>query len=316
MDDLDLNELDRDDGPSIDDLEQQWQQDNPPSRSNEPAPTAEEWRASQRQPAAGDDGVEEQPQATAQPQYQPDLVPRENFNGVLAELQRVRAEKAALQQQQEAYLRAIAEKTGAIEQPQAQPEDDDPVRLITGQLAEIRTRLEQKDFAEQQARHAQHIRATLDADLQQARQQAPDFDDAFNHVRGQLVQSLQMQGIRDPQQIKQAVVSWDAQFVQRCIAEGRSPAQALYAFAWQNGFQGRPQQAPPAAPNRMQVLQQRHEAAAGVPGGGRAGSVPNGIPRNAKQLAQLGEEQYAALLDGMGDDKADQYLYDLLAGGS
>lgn len=314
MDDLDF---DQPEGPSIDDLQDQWEESNPPEVPKE-APTAEEWNASQR---GGDIHPEQsqpkEPQSQQQSQQQQapdytDYVPRQALNGVLGELTRVRAEAQYLKQQQEAYLRAIAEKTGAVEAP-PDPADIDPVTAITSQLAEIRTTLAQREWHEQQQQVAARVRHTLDADLTQTRQQLPDFDDAFNHVRAKLVESLRVQGVTDPQAIQQAVVNWDARFVQNAVDNGHSPAQALYAFAWQNGFGGRQQQAQ-APPSRMDTIQQRYEAAAGVPGGGRAGNAPNGVPRNQRQLASLSDDQHAQLLDGMGDAQADQYLYDLMGG--
>ena len=320
MEDLDLETMG--DGPDIDALEGAWRDENPPEeRDNGVSPTPEEWDASQRsqrpaevESAPQPQGYEQQPQAPQE--YLPNTVPRETLNGVLQELQRVRAEKAQLQQQHEQYLRAIAEKTGAVEAPQQPEEDQDPVSLITRQLAEIRTWQANQDHAQQQHIAAQRHREALDNDIRHARENLPGFDQAFDHVTQRVEQSLRMQGISDPAVLRQQMMQWRGQFVAQAIQAGRSPAQSLYAFAYQNGFNPQAAQAPPAAPpSRLDTLQQRYDAAAGIPGGGRAVSAPNGIPRTEKQLAALSEQELAQLLDSMGDG-ADAYLYDITVGGN
>lgn len=267
----------------------------------------------------------EQPQ---QPQHvqEPDgsqFVSREQFNGVYQALQaqRAAAQEAArqrdelvaqMQNGQADLLRRIAERTGAVE-PQPEPVEVDPISQLATGLSQIQQQLAQREWEENRQRAVAQAQQAIQADIHRTREQAPDFDDAVRFTREQLLAELQQRGYQ-PEQAVQAVHHWDRSLVSWAFQNGLSPAQQLYDYARQRGYQPAAQQQqrlPPA----LARAEARYNAAAGVPGGERAARAPNGAPRTIAQLAQLSEGEYLETTAGMTDAQVDRALYQMFEGG-
>lgn len=108
----------------------------------------------------------------------------------------------------------------------------------------------------QQQQHEQLLNAYA-TDARNFMQQNPDFTEAYAHVINGRDGELQMMGYNDPQQRAQIISQEEQTIALQLMQQGKSPAQFIYEWAKQRGFQ--PAQANVDPNNQAEQLQQNNQ---------------------------------------------------------
>jgi hypothetical protein len=254
--------------------EKPWAQEVADAGASEPAEAAPEPVAAEAapEPPAVPDPAPEPPQAQ-ETASEPE--PEHDRKVPLKALQEERAKRAEYERQVAQYQQQLAEyqawaaqmqqqQMGQPEQSQAEPDPEtDPI----GALKHAREQLRQfREMQEQQA-YEQQLNMVASQAVAQFRQQAPDYNDAYNYARQSRAQELMAFGAPE-NAIPQILHREEMQLVDQAYRSGRNPAEVIYSFAKARGYGNRaaaPAPAPvapppPAAPNP--ALQQARQAVA------------------------------------------------------
>lgn len=145
----------------------------------------------------------------------------------------------------EERMKAMLERFQAPEAPAAQPQTDgipdpetDPIAAIkyateqARQLAEDRARTKAE---REQADETQRFVAKYQQDAQSYVEKAPDFFDAYNHLKADRLKELVVMGLSDAQARAQ-LVNEEFQVAQLAYQKGRNPAEVLYEAAKLRGY--------------------------------------------------------------------------------
>lgn len=233
---------------------------------SESAPAAPEPAAPAPEPeaAAAPESAAPEPAAPAEPQpRQPQMVPAH----VLA------AERRSYQQQ----MQALNAKLAAIEAAQAPkpPPMPDPGQEplaflqwqkdnLDKQQAESETKAQADQRAQQEQEYAQQVIDVYAEAADEAREVAPDWDDAYSALTAWGHQQLREQGYRNPRERAAMLQRFEFELVAGAIQQGLNPAQVIYNKAFEKaGYKAAPAPAP-AAPT-IPPFQAPAAAAAAAP---------------------------------------------------
>jgi hypothetical protein len=212
----------------------------------------------------------------------------------LEEGQRVVSVKALQEERakRQAMERKLAELEARLSQPaQPQPQEQtdaepDPEIDPIGYLKHIKAEHERRKAMEAETVEEQRLMAAYRADAASFRQEAPDFQDAYNYLIKSRVQELQAIGT-DPAEIPAIIKNDELGIAARARALGTNAAQIAYSFAKARGYGGpKPAEPAPAAPAVAQPDMQkaRQAVAATAAAGGKAAAPKTITPEDAANL--------------------------------
>lgn len=195
----------------------------------------------------------------------------------LAALQEERARRKELQDKLDNMQRSTSETLGQLreqfntireelrqaretaQEPQPDPEaearkfEEDPVGYLREQNERLQSRLDevqnqtqeqvqQTEQEKKQAEEFQQFQAQVNSQVNQFREQAPDYDQALQHLVDARTNELKAFGIEDPATVNQALQQEAIGIAQHAIQHGRNPGEVVYELAKLRGYQ--PGQAP------------------------------------------------------------------------
>jgi hypothetical protein len=206
-------------------------------------------------------------------------------------------EERVKRQEAERQLQAFmaAEQKRAMEaQKAAEPQWVDPLIDPEGfkkyqdyTLGKTQQMVHQQQQALQQRQMQEHRQADVQRAEQEFRRQAPDYDEAINHVAQARVAELRMYGLDD--QTIQRQIHQDSQAIYDSARRmGVNPAQLVYQLAQQRGYT--PKQAADAASQ----MEARATAQKQTQGLGSGGSKQSGR-LTATQIAEMSEAEIGKL---------------------
>lgn len=213
----------------------------------------------------------------------------------LEEGQRVVSVKALQEERakRQAMERKLAELEARLNQPpqpapQEQANDEpDPETDPIGYLKHIKAEHERRKAMEAETAEEQRLMAAYRADAASFKQEAPDFQDAYNYLIQSRVQELQAIGT-DPAEIPSIIKNDELGIAARARALGTNAAQIAYSFAKARGYTGpKPaEQTPAPAPIVAQPDMQkaRQAVAATAAAGGKAAAPKTITPEDAANL--------------------------------
>jgi hypothetical protein len=185
------------------------------------------------------------------------------------------------------------------EEPTARPDPNiDPI----GALKEAQERL---DRFENQGKESAEIRAIADFGQRHAeafRQQKPDFDEAYNHLRHSRANQLMESGKAEtPEALNRMILNEEKEIIQMCARMNVSPAAFMYNLASAVGYA--PKQAAaevqevkqPSAEEKIKMVAEGQARAANPVG--KAGSAGNG-KLDLKALALLDDDEFDKATSG------------------
>lgn len=197
-----------------------------------------------------------------------------------------------------------------IQPPTPPAERPDPNVDPIGALKEAQERL---DRFENQGKESAEIQAISNWGRQHAeafRQQKPDFDEAYNHLRHSRANQLMNEGKVDtPEALNRTILAEEKQIIQLCAQMGVSPAAFMYNLAAAVGYAPKaavePAQAAPAVvqptPEEKVKMVAEGQARASNPVS-KAGSAGNG-KIDLKALAMLDEDEWDKATSGKNWEK-------------
>lgn len=262
----------------------------------ETAPPSEPTPEPAEAEAAPEGGGEEKPR---EPRYVP-------LSELIAERKRRQEHEKALAEQNERWARAderlrlLTEAQQARQQP-AEPEPpgpDDPIGLIehtSRELAAFKQQQAEERQRQQQAyeqnEQVNRLVGTYRARAEEFRQQTPDFDDAYQHVRAARARQLAVQGFSGDE--LQAVLAQDElSFAARALQQGANPGERLYALAKEYGYEPKaPAQVDPAAGIARQA-----DVVARSKSLSQAGGTATSTRMDAKTLANMSNDDFEAFM--------------------
>lgn len=181
------------------------------------------------------------------------------------------------------------------EAPQFRDPDKDPdpleamkhnqALLLQQQQREAQYRQQQEQYARQQEGARQLARWGA-AQAQEFRQENPDFDEAYQHIRQIRAGELQAMGYAGDE-LMQALWQDEMMIFDRAHRSGKNPAEIAFNMARAAGWQKKEQKQP--AEEKIDQLQKGAAAAKTL---GNSGA-PSGKP-TAEQIAAMSDEEFAA----------------------
>lgn len=208
-----------------------------------------------------------------------------------------RAERAALQAEQqkmEAAFQKIQARLAAPAQPVYDPNQQftyedavtelwqDRQQQTYQQQQEAALKARQTEQQQAQQREYQALQTTMSEYEADLRDEAPDYDDAVQHLTGVWDAQFEAMGYA-PDQRKAIIDNLSVNAVQVALQQGRDPAKAIYEVAKKVGYTP----AAPANANGAQKLAQMQAGAAAAKTLSGGGSGIQGEGLSLKQLASL-----------------------------
>lgn len=209
-----------------------------------------------------------------------------------------------LEKEKESYLdlmRGMYEQIQTLQarlnqSTQPQPEqieeidpDEDPIGFTAQKVKDLSERVKIQEFQQAQAIYQQQLiqaqqNALIEADnqIQNFRQEFPEYMDAANHLLSKTMDRVKREnpGIT-PKQMQQEIMYWSDQTKLQALYQGRNPAEVFYEYALWAGYD------PDAPVQRQEQQPQREDARAIIqrqkrPGTATLSQVPGGSPRVAR----------------------------------
>lgn len=242
--------------------------------------------------------------AEAAPELDPDadedrLVP----HGALAEARaKARASRQELAKEREARARLegrleallAGQKPADPDAPKPVSLDENPVKYFDEKTKTLEDRV--KAFEEREAlqQHVQALNQTLLGAESSFKAKSPDYDQAKIHARTSYFEELKAIGYDDETAFN-TVVRREQQIVNNAIANGRDPAEVIYALSKTRGWTGaKPAPVAPTPADKVAL------AAKGQEGAKSLGAAPGGAAAelSVEALAGLNDEDFAAKFRG------------------
>jgi hypothetical protein len=191
-----------------------------------------------------------------------------------------------------------------IQPPAPPPERPDPNVDPIGALKEAQERL---DRFENQGKESAEIQTIANFGRQHAeafRQQKPDFDEAYNHLRVSRANQLMNEGkVDSPEALNKTILAEEKEIIQMCAKMGVSPAAFMYNLAAAVGYTPKGQEAPqapqaPAQPTAEEKVKMAAEGQARASNPvSKAGAGGNGKV-DLKALAMLDDDEFDKATSG------------------
>lgn len=244
----------------------------PPELATPTPPSPLDHAALSNQPAApapAPENIQTPPTTTPEQQPTPPV-------DVAEVLRRSLQDTLARQAQLEAQLAHLQQKA-TQPQPEQPPDPNvDPLGAMMHQInqvnrsvAELQAQLNQQTQQNTQLNQLQQFQQQVHQLRDQFVKTAPDFNDAYNHLRNVRAGDLRNYGLPDDQ-IQQALLQDEIGLAQQAIRFGRNPAQVIYEMAKNHGYTTKTQAAPAAPPSaKLQHIQQQPS------------SIPPAVPNTA-----------------------------------
>lgn len=264
-------------------------------------PTAEGTAdGSEPEPAPEGDGTGDQPQERKRTQ----MVPHQALHEAREETKREREARQRFEETVNQRLALLAQNQAPPKQEPAAPEPPDPNIDPLGRIAYLEGLIkDQGKTFEQTARQTQEtqVRSQVaqfaQADEQNARTQAPDFDDAKQHLMMSRGRELFVAsgGTATDAQIRQQLAVEEEQLRITAIQRGQRPSVALYQMSVARGYTPKKSAAAAVAgeggDDKIAALAdaQRDNKTLSSAGGGAADG-----PMTAQRLANMSAEDFAA----------------------
>lgn len=153
------------------------------------------------------------------------------------------------------------------------------------ELAELKAWKQQNDQQQQGVSAQQQFVARYSHDAAQFAAQAPDFHQAYEHIKQALVNDFLQAGYTMPDAVAE-LQEQERKIVARAFQEGRSPSEAIYKLAKARGFAPKP----PPAEARIDAMQRGQQAARTTAGGNGRGRFDG---MTLESLANLPLEEFA-----------------------
>jgi hypothetical protein len=249
--------------------------------------------------------TQETPQETPKEEAKPEVVEkektvphgafheeRERRKALQRELEEARRERAVLNDRFERLF--AAQKQAEAPQYRDPEKDPDPLTAMQHNDQINRQRLEamQQQLAQDNERrqhefYESQVIAWGQERANEYRQEVPDFDDAYQHIR--MVRANELHAIGyNVAEIKQALRNDELGIINEAGKRGRNPAEIVYNMAKAAGYTGKK----PAqdAEQKIEQLQKGQQAAKTVGNGAASSGWPT-----AEQIADMSEDDFAAL---------------------
>jgi hypothetical protein len=217
---------------------------------------------------------------------------RERRKALAAELAQTKQQMAVFNDRlQQLYQVKQQENAPQFRNPETDP---DPLQamqhnmaLLARQNDEMRqammARGQQEQQSAQQAHQAQQLIEWGQANAAEFKQQAPDWDDAYAHIRTVRAKELQAMGYRGAN-LENALKNDEFGVLVQSYQQGRNPAEMVYALAQAAGYAKK-------ASGEQKIEQiQKGQGASKTLGNGSGGS---GMP-TPEQIAAMSEDDFAA----------------------
>ncbi len=196
---------------------------------------------------------------------------RERHKETKGELQSLRSEMQQLQkqfdvgnerlrlvteaiQQQGQFQQQQAQKLEAEQNPPPNPEEDlfgyfrynqeqqnQQINELKDLFTKTQDQIQDRELSQQQQRQEQQQQASFETayvnDARAFMNQKPDFHEAYAHVLQGRDAELQLMGYTNPQDRAQIIQSEEQSIAVRMLEQGKSPAEFIYNWATQRGYQ-------------------------------------------------------------------------------
>jgi chromosome segregation ATPase len=217
-----------------------------------------------------DEPTSEEPQAAEQPQQQEQAkaepeagkadatVPLSALNESRAQQRQLQNEVNAMREQLQVVDTLKAEldahRKGQVDVAAEQEFNNDPLgslqKSVKGLEEKITNTSVEQQQREQQMAQEQEMVQNIASQVNQFKQQQPDYDLALNHIMSQQAQELQMMGATE-QQISEALAQSAQQIALNALNSGQNPGEMVYNLAKLRGYQAQEPEAKPD--NKLEV---------------------------------------------------------------
>lgn len=206
----------------------------------------------------------------------PGFVPQEALHEARRE---VRETKERMARMEALWQQLQQQRTQPQQQaPQIPDENEDPIghlkalqRLTAQQLHQVNTERAQRQAQEEQHARTQDMLNRYASSVKQFAKDAPDFNEAYQHLVNARDRELEIAGWRDPVKRQERLEYEEGLIVGQALHSGDNPGQILYELAKNRGYKS------PVAKeqeNRLAQLQAGQKASKSL--GGSKGS-PEGV---------------------------------------
>jgi len=222
---------------------------------------------------------------------------REKFE---RELQEMRRQQAIGQQRLEQLMMMRQQQPPAPEpEPDFETEPADALyhgqRKLQQQIEAMNRQLQQRQQQEQAVTQAQMFHRHVQQDEAQFTEEAPDYEEAVQYMKGIKAREYEAIGL-SPQQAQAKVMADAAALARFALSQGSSPARAAYNLAKALGYQQRPAGAPTGNGSGGDPIAMRKAAQTASRGGGGSGGSSR-TPTFA-ELANMSDEEFSKLTSG------------------
>lgn len=223
------------------------------------------------------------------------------------ERQRRKELEAQLRQTTSRFEQLLSRLEPQTTQPAAEAEDvpvPDPdldpvgaIKFATEQARQAKIDREQRAAAERQAAETNRFVDRYRKDAETYTQEAPDFGDAYAHLKTSRAQELEAMGL-DGGQVARQLIQEEFQIAQMAYQAGKNPAEVLYAVARQRGYaKAAPAETKPAKPTPEEKLQAVEAGMRGNKSLSSTGGRANTAEVQVADLMKMSDEAFGAWMD-------------------
>ena len=269
----------------------------------EPEVPAEEIAEADEQPAEEtpeEPVAEEKPKDEPKEEKQEKFVPHQALHEERERRKQAQREAEQLRQNQAVLNDRVNQLWGVVQQP-SQPQfrdpdkDPDPLeamkhnqQLLAKQAHEAAVWRQQQEQRAMQQDGVRRLAAWGAAQAQEYARENPDFQPAYEHLRGMRAAELQAMGFAG-EELAAALWEDEMRLFDRCGRSGRNPAEVAFEMARAVGWQPKAKEKP-TAEQKIESLQKGAGAAKTLGGGGAQFGMPT-----PEQIANMGEEEFNEL---------------------
>lgn len=161
----------------------------------------------------------------------------------------------------------------APKEPEAPDPATDPLGAMMHQIdtankriLELQAQVQGQNQQQAQLQQFQQFKSHVESLRDQFIKTAPDFHDAYNHIRNVRMADLRNFGLAEPQ-IQATLLQDEVALAENAIRTGRNPAEVIYSMAKQHGYNpaAHPAGAPPSPAAKVEQIQQAQAAARQLP---------------------------------------------------
>lgn len=183
------------------------------------------------------------------------------------------------------------------EQPKPVEFEEDPLGYTKDALATHQERMARLEAEQAHRAIVDSVRSLED----QFTQEHPDYDDAAVYLRDFRIKELELLGVTDPNQVRASLYQSAQWVVNQAMAQGKNPAELLYATAKQYGYKGKePAKEAPKQDAELATIQKGMATAKSLSGGGEATPGELSVEEALKLPAKEFDAWWAKNMKGKG----------------